>query len=280
MKRTDEPFAIVDNSIIKCYRDCPRKCYYEYALGIDLWKTPRMEGGKVGHIGLDAWYSKDPNWRSAMTAKASPMVFTDKKYNLDLYLKVLNWYTQQVDPLKPLATEIGFSIDLGGGYYYGGIIDLVAEHPAYDGVVIVDHKFTEAPAYYSNNITLNRQLSGYIVAGALAYGNCSNGMFNLIDIKNTKIVRLPAQRDEKALDSWIVETKFYIDQIRRSVEKKLFPRTDSCGSTWRPCPFIPYCTMFPDSLPTLEDFPMSEFKTREKAWEPWYEGNTIKEISI
>lgn len=271
---------VVDNSIINTMLECPRSVYYQYILGLSpTTLNPAIHLGSVVHSGLAEHYSVGKNPEVEIVEKFSPELVASTTHGLNKAITLWRWFREQPEPFKTICeVEIGFTVNLDG-YLYGGIMDLIARVPGYDGLVVIDHKITSSPSYYLNNLSLNRQMTGYILATTLLYGSCNTAILHAV-VHKPSFQRLlyPTQRNEKALNSWIVETKNFIDQLLSYQEKGFWPRSAKCGRSYSPCPFIPYCVQFPEALPALTDFG-GGFAVVDK-WEPWFAGKLNEKVNL
>jgi hypothetical protein len=149
---------------------CPRK-YQLQKLWPDLERDSSVhtDYGNMFHAGIQTYFATNNKELALLTAA------TEWKYNMDDFDKEKSFYhcwaaiTQFIDNLpyseladfdlayvdgKP-ATEVGFRIDLGNGFYYRGFIDLILKHKQTGNLLVVDLKTSGAkyslPAKYQNS---------------------------------------------------------------------------------------------------------------------------------
>ncbi len=297
-----ETIKTFDNSMISTFLRCPRLYYYQYILR--LW-TPVGENVSFGaamHEGLAAWYDKSAVPEIAIANSLPKDQFDSAAYGIDRASLLMDWYKTQPEYLKIKEVEIGFrihlwEIELGGKtftIFYGGKMDLIATHPQYEGYVVVDHKCTVNPKYYLGTLWMNRQMTGYIIATILSYGKCLTAMINAITVKDPFARQLmPMTRDEKNIDGWLADTKFWVNQMLDCEVKNFWPKSGSCELSWaqhhykkaveddkstmKTCMFVGLCLNCPQIPPKLEE--CSGFEQGEE-WSPWNEGKVRKELEL
>ena len=291
-----------DNSMIDTYLRCPRLFYYQYRLRLLTTTGMNVMFGAAMHEGLAAWYSKEglPEVEFAKTLPREQ--FDSPDYGIDKGQLMLDWYKTQDEHLDIQEVEIGFTLHLfdleinGQKFtiYYGGKMDLIAIHKQYNGVVVVDHKFTVNPKYYMGNLWKNRQMTGYIVATIVSYGNCMTAMINAVQVKDPWHRQLiPTTRDEANINGWISDTKFWISQMLRCETEGIWPCSGSCELSWaqyhfkkanndldspmKTCAFVGLCLDFPQIPPKFES--CSGYEQADE-WTPWLEGKVRKELEL
>jgi len=297
-----ENLRVFDNSMISTYLRCPRLYYYQYVLKLSCPVGENVLFGAALHEGLAAWYSGDSIAEIEVANHLPRDQYDSQYYGIDRAHLLMDWYKGQEETLTTHEVEIGFTLHLWDAKIgdktfivnYGGKMDLIATHPQYDGYIVVDHKFTVNPKYYTANLWLNRQMTGYIVATIVSYGHCMTAMINAVTVKDPFARQLmPTTRDEKGIDGWIAETKFWTNQMLENEVSNYWPRSGSCELSWaqhhfkkaledekntmKTCQFVGLCIDCPQVPPTLSD--CSGYEVGGD-WSPWLEGRVRKELEL
>lgn len=203
-------------------------------------------------------------------------------YSVENGLNLLEWFMEQPRIFESiLEVEIGFVIDIGG-YLYGGKIDALVTHPQYpNSVIVVDHKTTgRLTQTFLTVALLSRQFTGYILSAHLnSKVDCHTAMVQIITTKAVKPtpenptgfrrVILPVNKSQQELESFIAETKYYINKFLECESKGFWPRSGSCGGYGSVCPYLPLCVTYHSAPPTIDQIDRSF--TVSKAFEPWKE---------
>ena len=290
---------VFDNSLISTFLKCERLAYYEYILEI----APKSEGlamkfGSAIHEALSVYYNslKSMNWADklsgirntekaildkmglAFTKDLPPEQIQDKVYGIENGMNFLQWFLSQDNhPFTSiLDVEIGFAIDIGGGFLYGGKIDKLSMHPQYNSLVVVDHKTTSRLSQnFISVLSLSRQFTGYILAANLYKDTgCHVAIAQIMTVKPTKttgytLTLVPITRTEEEINSFIKETRDFISRFLEYESKNFWPRSANCGAYWGACPYIHLCLQYHSRVPEIEEIDPSFVK--KEPWRPWEE---------
>ncbi len=170
-------------SRLRVWRECQRKEFYRYTLGIRTPSTPAMRFGTCAHAALEAWYRA---WQQGLCGRdgkpdlrlVDALEYINDAADLDEIDRIrlralvvaydLRWGGEDWDIL---GVEVEFSYWLGD-VHIGGKIDALIRDRKTDRAWIVEHKTSTADTSpgspYWQKLTLDTQISIYI--DGAAYG--------------------------------------------------------------------------------------------------------------
>lgn len=210
--------------------------------------------------------------------------------------EMLYYYIERRAPLfknktfKLLSVEEPFAVPLDehGDVLYTGRWDKVIslEHRIRGG----EHKTTTAHLYgtrklkeeYLLSFVPNNQIDGYIYAGKAKYGKKFAGIYVDIALVHKDMhdvfEMLPIERDDGALDAWLWETHYWINEIDRNDQALIevsdddgymaaFPKkTSACYRFPFNCQYLGICNAI-NNPKGLKAHPPDGFKVEK--WEPF-----------
>lgn len=185
--------------------------------------------------------------------------------------EMIHYYIERRTPLfmnktfRLISVEEPFAVPLmeDGSILYTGRWDKVI---ALEGSIRgIEHKTTTAFKWprnlreeYLKSFVPNNQIDGYIYSGKAKHGKKFRGIY--VDIAlvhkdiHDKFELLPIERDDGALDAWLWETHYIINEIERNREAlqdvrstdgymAAFPKkTSSCYRFPHNCQYLPICS--------------------------------------
>lgn len=194
-----------------------------------------------------------------------------------------------------ISVEEPFAVPLNkeGSLLYTGRWDKVI---GLEGVIRgMEHKTTTAYKWprnlrkeYLASFVPNNQLDGYIYSGKSKYGKKFRGIYVDIALVHKDIhdcfELLPIERNEGALDAWLWETHYYINESERNRQAlrnvkptdgymAAFPKkTSSCYRFPHNCQYLPVCSQTDNPMGIRKDIPTDEngkaiYKVEK--WEPF-----------
>lgn len=165
--------GVYDSSTSRCYRECPRRYFWQYVLNL----VPKFDNraplnfGQAIHEALKTWYTTgDADQSIGDFHNIWEDRVEDTKRTHVTGEKLLKGYFERYpkENFKPISPpEQGFKIDMGG-FYYVGRFDYVIE---YNGMpLVMDHKTSSkmGQSYYYQ-FRPNIQISGYCFAADIVY---------------------------------------------------------------------------------------------------------------
>lgn len=175
------------SSRLRVLRECPRKHYLRYTLGLQTTPTADMRFGTVGHSALESWYrawmsSSDGDRRlaSALAEAAELPEFERVKLMVLLVAYHERWGGE---PWEVLAVEQEFRYELGG-YAIGGKIDAIVRDRSDGRCYVVEHKFTGSDTSiggpYWERLALDTQVTVYIDGAAMLGYDVAGCIYDVI----------------------------------------------------------------------------------------------------
>jgi hypothetical protein len=162
--------SLYTSSRLKVLRECLRKHYYRFTLGLQQPSGEAARFGTVGHHALEAWYVawKDGQIEQRLPYALGAVTASDlsdwDKARLAALITAYHfrWKDQ---PWRVLAVEIEFRYELDG-YTIGGKIDAIIENTETGEVWLVEHKTTGQDASpgsaYWAKLAIDAQVSIYL----------------------------------------------------------------------------------------------------------------------
>lgn len=198
--------ALYTSSRLRVLRECLRKHFYRYTLGLQTEANAAMRFGTLGHAALEAWYrawraedlARDAAWATGATYDpppdprlpaalsvigAAPDLSPFDRTKLRVLVTAYHHRWGGKD-WEVLAVEKEFRYYLGDREI-GGKIDAIIRDRADGRVYVVEHKFTGADASlgapYWERLTIDTQVSIYIDGAAmLGYGDIAGCIYDVI----------------------------------------------------------------------------------------------------
>ena len=168
---------MLTNSSITTYRRCPREYKHKYVdLRESAVKHEALEYGTAFHKMLSAWWScrsSAPLSRLVAALEAMPPV--EGPYKEAELRALITGYTSVwgSERYHTIGTDKGFRVELDEHHDLGGSLDGLIEK---DGVAyVLEHKTTSqdispGSRYWNSAVTLDTQVSTYMVAAEKAFG--------------------------------------------------------------------------------------------------------------
>ncbi len=178
-------------SRLRVLRECLRKHFLRYTLGLRTSETAEMRFGTVGHAALEAWYRAWMEYRHGrpdpirqaehdaerihcQLARALAVIETSSLGVFDrikLRLLVIAYHERwHAEPWEVLEVEREFRYDLGD-HLIGGKIDAIIRDRRDGRVFVVEHKFTGTDTSlggpYWERLAIDTQVSIYIDGAAI-----------------------------------------------------------------------------------------------------------------
>lgn len=266
---------VYSHSEIDTFQRCRRKWYYEYVLRLGS-PAPAVAAdvGNVIHAGLAELYrTGDLDAALAVQTREHTRLFAwvdgagydlATQYELSHLNKVLVDYAirvyrhEDLVPLGPNYVEVGFIIELDGAYLYGRI-DYIGEHNKLLHVAALDHKSTKSfgkdfaakydpdaqgdtYTYVVRKLFPTREVPGFYVNGLL------------LQVKTIDFNRILVPKRAVTVAEWELETKWWINEIRRARAEAFYPKSTNQCTAFGGCSFRVACTshMLPN---VLDSFP-------------------------
>lgn len=160
------------SSRLRVLRECPRKHYYRYTLGLRTTPSAEMRFGTVGHRALEAWYRA---WQAGEDRLSAALAVIDEIGNAferaKLRLLVIAYHERWGrEPWEVIAVEVEFRYVLGE-HLIGGKIDALVRDLRDGRIYVVEHKFTGTETSlggpYWERLTIDSQVSIYIDGAAM-----------------------------------------------------------------------------------------------------------------
>lgn len=192
------------SSRLRVLRECLRKHYYRYGLGIQTPSTPQMEFGTVAHSAMEAyflaWKRGDLDGRLASALGAIEASVADKYSRAKLRALLIGYHTRWGSKnWTILEVEVEFRYALGE-YLIGGKIDAIVRDEDSGRVYILEHKTTNRDASigsgYWDALALDVQVSIYI-DGATMLGYDVAGVIYDVLQRPRHDVRLATPADQR-----------------------------------------------------------------------------------
>lgn len=166
------------SSRLKVFRECMRKHFYQYRLGIRTPSSPAAEFGTVAHSALEAYFlawkrgDMDARLPDALAAIDRSALSPDNQVRLRAMIVAYHhrWHSE---PWEILDVEVQFRYELGG-FEIGGKVDAIIRDTRDGRVFVLEHKSTgqdaSAGSGYWDRLSIDTQVSIY-VDGATMLGH-------------------------------------------------------------------------------------------------------------
>jgi hypothetical protein len=247
----------LDNFALEQFETCPRKYFLRVVKGY----VPRTTNAAIAfgvqfHEGLAAWYrSGSPKEAlQAIAEKWTHDVPPDDHRTLNRCLETFAAYVREYPreafrvvgaPSAPLV-EVGFTLDTGLGFSYGGIMDAVIARG--DEVFVMDHKTTsQLGEQYFQQYKPNNQISGYVWGATCLTGKTVNGaLINAIGVlkSENKFRRGFITRSPQDINDWLCDVAEVVEDIRRAFTMGFWrKRTTGCVTRYGRCMYHDVCAL-------------------------------------
>lgn len=286
-------FDVHDSTKLKTYMDCPRKYFYEYILG---W---RPEGGNIHlifgsaiheafEILLQEGYGLDIVNKAFAAFEKSYFAEVDKSKddhptkNASKAFNALWEYVQTyatVDNFSDVRTEIAGTVPINNEDEMSFRIDAIIKDA--DGIYVMDHKTaSRLSEQWTNQWTLSMQLGLYIHVLYCLYdkedvwGAKINGI--VLTKKSVDLCRVPVKKSPAQMLQWLYNVNEWMTRLKQdwlrleastpshAVMQAFGMNTESCTKYFG-CPYLPYCTSWPNPLQYADNPPIG-FKVER--WDP------------
>ena len=260
--------SIIDHSIRRELKDCPRRAFYKYWLGKRpvsdsapylTWGTSyhkfrevlELSGNflKAMEEGLAIWEAAYPN---GVTGNLDWM---NKDRLMRSFGVAFKWWTNEKKQgdIEVIGVEVPFNVELPDQTKTSGRADqIVRWHGQIWGR---DFKTTtKDEIFYKRSISPNDQFDRYTYAESVLSGEQVRGqiievLFNDKEPKTRRgglkdygplIYSLLATRSQKEIDEWIEEERIHNEILAIYIAEDIWPKNES-QCTW--CPYHIVCTM-------------------------------------
>lgn len=279
-----------DNTILSCYKECPRKFYLRHRLSLaSRSRSAALDFGLAWHTALETlWVSRSTgeamnSFLKTWTEECSrpwpePLGFEgDKKRNPQRASAMIEAYAAErqhlMDTYELLGNEQAFAVPLGDGMFYIGRLDKVLRAPS-GAVTVLEHKTTTSYSIqqgfqpsFVEQWSPNSQIDGYLYAIRRLFPDAHTELFvdaALVHNKETRFKLIPTGRQSTQVDGWLEETRDWISRLKAEVA---FPRlTNSCYSVYGSCQFVDICRFSKNPCDLIVE---DTHDFEEVVWEPY-----------
>lgn len=314
----DKEALFFDNTRVSSYFTCPRSYYFRHVRGWrrDGTSTALAFGGAM-HEAMEVLWGKVNELSPAELLTASMQAFNkkwaeegfstdeinmDEKRNPGLAAEILHAYIEKylahLKGIQVLAIEAPFVVPLftddDHEVNYIGRFDKVWRDKK--NVFVGEHKTTSLyrkegifAKEWQESFAPNNQVEGYLYAAQAIWGKECKGVFvdGIMVHKTVRaFTRISVRRMTAALDAWIWETSYWINEILDNMTQlgnmddpfmKAFPkRTEHCQGKYGLCGYLPICK-YADPNPQRVVAPPENFI--EEIWDP-FEHNVDDENEV
>lgn len=190
MPNDTKRLPLLTNSAIATFRRCPREYHYAYEmLRHSVTRSPALTFGLMMHAGLAQWWSptvdEDPETRMGRVLDAMAIVQGVDALMLVKGECLMRGYTVRW-PDEEGIVNVDFRMPFTDTFNMGGSIDCITAAPSYHGPVrVVEHKTTSSDIsagsmYWRSRITLDPQVSAYLIGAKDAGYNASEVLYDVI----------------------------------------------------------------------------------------------------
>lgn len=146
---------------------------------------------------------------------------------------------------KP-ATELGFRIDLGDGFFFRGFVDAVLVHKITRAILVLEAKTDSGVTLNPTKFKNSSQVIGYsTVLDVVAPDTNSYEVLYLVYLtKQFAFEPLKFEKSYLQRASWIQELILDVNTIKMYEAAKFYPmRGESCATWGRDCEYLNQCTL-------------------------------------
>jgi len=181
------PPQLYTSSRLKVLRECLRKHYYRYTLGIETPTTEPMQFGTTGHKGLEAWYRA---WMAGDVENRLPLALAAVEALPNAWDRIkLAMLVRAYDARwggenwEVLAVEVEFRYLLGDRLL-GGKIDAIVRDLNDGRLYVVEHKTTGLDASFGGSywekLAIDTQVSIYLDGAAILGFDVSGCIYDVL----------------------------------------------------------------------------------------------------
>lgn len=176
---------------------------------------------------------------------------------------------------KP-AVELSFRFELDFGltpeqpYLLCGHLDSVKEFSG--SLFVLDHKTTTSTpgSYYFDQYSPSNQMTLYSLAAKIILDSPVKGVIinaAQLMVDSSRFVRGFTYRTPDQLNEWVVDLRYWLDQVKRYAEADYFPMNDTACNNFGGCRFRSVCSKSPQ---VREQFLKSDFDKLpvDQRWDP------------
>lgn len=283
----------VDSTSLGLAKECLRKYYYRIVLG----KVPKGDRihitfGHLYHSALETYdhfrvvegYSHPDAMREALQRAMTDSwgwESEDPNKNRHTLIRSVVWYLDKFaeDPLETYvlqngrpAVEMSFRMELDYGpvpgqpYVLCGYIDRVVTFA--EGQYVLDRKTTKSTinSYYFDQYAPDNQFSFYSVIARVLWDVPIRGVIidaAQIAVGFTEFKRGMTFRNDQVLDEWLLDTQYWLAQLRWAAEHNHWPMNDKSCHKYGGCEFREICRLAPSARA-----PFLESKYYVEHWNP------------
>lgn len=191
------------SSRLKVLRECPRKHFYRFVVGIGSPESPEMRLGTVFHAALEAWYrawmAGGPRLAAAIVAINDATLDAIDKAKLRV-LAIAYDARWGAEPWDVLAVEVEFRYELDGAVI-GGKIDALIRDQRDGRAYIVEHKMTGLDASpgspYWQRLAIDAQISIYVDGATMLGHEIAGCVYDVIQRPRHELrLATPAEKRE------------------------------------------------------------------------------------
>lgn len=281
-----ETHTIIDSSKMQEYMTCPRKYFYRYVLGWDIYsKSIHLVFGEAWHRAMEVLMQqgytgsavKEGMERFTEYFRRYYEPYEDEIYapkNVEYAYQGLLAYIERYidDDFEVLHTEVHGTIPIDTtGRMLVGRIDSICKDK--NGYFSLEHKTgSRLSAVWTEQWTMKVQIGTYLHALYLmypekdVYGILVNGVFFLKTM--FKFERVPVRKLKNSMQVWLTMVNHYYNSIESDMElmrneekedkvsMESFPmNTESCMNYMRPCKYIDFCKHWNNPLQRCDECP-------------------------
>jgi hypothetical protein len=232
---------IIRSSPFSTFKECPRKAYFMYELGLVRGGSPSIDllFGYIVHDGVDM-LNKTGDLKDAFALIDQIQWPPAKKKTPGLAKTFLKLYIKKQIGIQKILSERDFRFFIGHHEWRGRWdgIDLLTE-----GLFVEENKTTR-PRFFQPKP--NDQLISYYKAGRLRFGDEVKGiLINDFDVDKADIKQQFVRFTNEEVDLWEQETYQILNTYEAYRHTEVWPQHPSSCLLYGidyPCPYIPLCS--------------------------------------
>jgi hypothetical protein len=229
---------IFRSSQFATFKQCPRRAYYKYELGLRKkhdGKNIHLEFGKMLHEAIEAFHRNDAIEAGLEVINEWELPF-DKVKNHHVGRSLLMQYARN-NTIEVVSYEREFSFSIGN-HTWKGRFDNIG---IYNGKRFVGEYKTTNPRYLQAKP--NDQFISYWAGAMIFYNDIAGIALTNLDPTKVQVSRSFINFSRSEFEEWINETKMVCAYFSRCKGKGDFPRhPQACQSFGRLCPYHELCS--------------------------------------
>lgn len=247
LNRSSIPDSRFSPSCIGCWLSCPRKFKYKYVLGLrPVGKAIALTFGGAFHQALYRLYQGESveevleEFDELPPARMCEDTRRSREHAVWLLKEYVNHYSP--DPLVFVESEVEFLVSMPGDSYLIGRMDGIVIQ--YEQYYVLDHKTSSRISMVVDQVRPHLQFDCYCQVVRELLGSCGGVIVNAISTAKkpqTRFIRAPSIRTNEELDGLLEDWEMWVEDIRRAVKNKRFPRNRRNCSIYGSCPYSDLC---------------------------------------